>query len=93
MGVIYMMDMLLALVAAIAIGFIAAGLVHLRARKTVFRRIRGNVGIAAFVLFLSFFLYAILGFSIWTVTIIPIVSLLIVLFVIRNGIGKLLQVK
>ena len=88
-----MMDLLLALAAAVAIGFIAAGIVHLRARKSVFKRIRVNVGIAAFILFLSFFLYAIYGFSIWTITIIPIVSLLLVLLIVRNGITKLLQVK
>ena len=87
------MDFFLAFVAAAACGFIAAGLVHLRARDTVFRRIRSNVGFAIFILFLSFFLYGIFGYSIWTITILPAVSLLFVLFIVRNGISKLLQVK
>lgn len=87
------MDILIAFAVSLVLGLIAGWIVHVRFKDTVFGKIQGNVAFATFLLLFSFALFGIIGFNIWTITIIPVVCLFIVLFIVRNAIGKLLEVK
>ena len=87
------MNILIAFVVSLVLGLIAGWIVRVRFRDTVFGKIQGNVAFATFLLLFSFSLFGIIGFNVWTITIIPVVSLFIVLFIVRNAIGKLLEVK
>jgi hypothetical protein len=87
------MEVLLAIAVALALGFIAGLIVHVRAGNGVFSRIRMHVALIVFVLSLSFFLYWIIGFNFWALTILPVISLIIVLLLVRNSISRLLEIK
>jgi hypothetical protein len=87
------MEIVVAIVAAAFAGVVIGGLFHLRMRNTVFAKIRVHVTLASFFLLLAFFLFGLIGLNIWSITILPIVSLLIILLIIKSGISKLLEVK
>jgi hypothetical protein len=84
-------DIILALGISTAVSLLAMGLYHLKYKSGLFTRIRNNVGCVAFVITLGIFLFGIFGFNIWTVIIVPLISLTILYVVIRNAIAKLLE--
>jgi len=84
-------DILIALLVAAGVALLAMGLFHLRFRNTLFSRIRTNVGLCFFLLTFALYLFALLGISVWSASIIPLLSLLGVFLLTRNAIGKLLK--
>ena len=86
------MEFLFALAGSILAGFIAAWLMQLRFKGTVFGRVTKHVGFGVFFLGIAFSLYMIFGLNIWSACIIPVISLIVILIIVKNAIGRLLEI-
>jgi len=84
-------DILIAFLVAAGVALLAMGLFHLKFRDSLFSKIRFTVGLCFFLLTFALYVFALVGVSIWSVSIIPFVCLVALFFLTRNAIGKLLK--
>jgi hypothetical protein len=87
------MDFVLALVICGLVGLAAGAIVRFRGRNSSFGLIHLHVTLLVTILLLAFFLFARLGLNIWSVTIIPILTLILAYMIVRGAVGKVLQVR
>ena len=75
--------------ALVALGI--GAIVRRRGRNSSFAQIHFHVTLIVFILLISFYMFAKLGLNIWSISIIPVVSLILVFLIIRNAVAKVLQ--
>jgi len=87
------MDFLVALVVSIACGLLIGWMLLLRYKSTSYALVSRHVAVLIAVLLYAFYLFARIGISIWSVTIIPLLTLLITFVLVRSAILRLLELK
>ena len=85
------MDFLIAIVAAVLIGIAVVALLLWRFNSPTLNLIRRHIAALITIMLFTFYLFARTGLNIWSVTIIPIVNLLLAFLLIRSAINKLLE--
>jgi hypothetical protein len=75
------------------VGLAAGALVRFRGRNSSFGLIHMHVTLLISILLIAFFLFARLGLNVWSMAIIPLVSLLLIYLIVRSAVGKVLQIR
>lgn len=77
---------------AMGIGLIFGTFVRIRFKQSTFAGIHRYITFIVLVLTFSFELFAFIELNLWSLTLIPFISLLMIYIAIRGAIGKLLKV-
>jgi hypothetical protein len=87
------MEYLIALALSILIGLGVGAVIRVRFRNSSFSIIHRQVTVVVAVLLFSFALFAFIGPNIWSTVFIPLVTLVIVFFLVRNAVHSLLELR
>ena len=86
-----MIEYPIALIVCALVALGVGAIVRRRGRNSSFGQIHFHVTLVIFILLISFYTFAILGLNIWSISIIPVVSLVLVFLIIRNAVAKVLD--
>jgi len=86
------MDLLIALIVAVLIGIAAVAVLRWQFINPTLDLIRRHIAALIAIMLFSFYLFANIGLNIWSVTIIPVISLLLAFLIIRSAFKRLLEI-
>ncbi len=87
------MDFLIAVAICALVGLAAGALVRIRGKNSSFGLIHFHVTLLLAILLFAFYLFASLGLNPWSLTIIPLVSLILIFLIVRKAVARVLQVR
>ena len=85
------MEYIIAFVISLLVGLGIGALVKIRLKHTSVSGIHKHISAVLTILLFSFALFALIGPNIWSAILIPTISLVLVFFLVRKAVWKLLE--